>query len=215
MARLFDQFTGDAHELWDAYLHHPWMNAVHDGTLDRDQFTFFLVQDMPYQRDFLNALLLAATRSKEPERLLDMRSFIAEEVDFESALLADLGAEWTFDRWAAGPAREGYMNHLTRVAHEGSLGDVCASLLPCAAGFSGAMAEPSPKQGLDPLYTRWLEFYERPEQFEFTTMLVDTFEDGMSNATPEELHQSRMIFTRSLQHQLAVLDAAHRVNDGW
>ncbi len=215
MTGLFDEFTGAAHELWDGYIHHPFMGGVHDGTLSRDQFAFFLVNDMPYQRDFLNALLLAATREVEPDSLLRMRSFIEDEVEFEIGLLAELGADWTFDRWAAGPAREGYMNHLTRVAHEGSLGEVCASLLPCAAGFTGAMAEPAPKEGLPPIYQRWLEFYERPEQFEFSSELVGTFESAMSSASSDEVERARMIFTRSVQHQLAVLDAAFRVADNW
>ncbi len=215
MTGMFDEFTTDASEIWSAYLQHPFMLGVHDGTLTRDQFTFFLVQDLPYQRDFLNALLLAATKQIDPEPLLRMRSFIAEEVDFEIALLSELGAEWSFDRWAAGPAREGYMNHLTRVAHEGSLGDVCASLLPCAAGFAGAMAEPAPKDGLPPTYQRWLEFYERAEQFTFSSELVGRFEEAMMDASTAELERARMIFTRSVQHQIAVLDAAFRISDNW
>lgn len=215
VAVRFDEFTSRASEIWSAYLQHPFMLGVHDGTLTPDQFTFFLEQDMPYQRDFLNAILLAATKQVDPQALLRMRGFIAQEVDFEISLLNELGAKWSFDRWSAGPAREGYMNHLIRVAHEGSLGDVYASLLPCAAGFTGAMAEPTSKDGLPPTYQRWLEFYERPEQFTFSSELVGRFEEEMADATSAELEHARMIFTRSVQHQIAVLDAAFRVSDKW
>ena len=215
MTELFDEFTSEAGDLWSAYLKHPFMGGVHDGSLTSEQFTFFLVQDMPYQRDFLNALLRAAGRELDPEPLLRMRAFIADEVDFEASLLAELDVDWTFDRWTAGPSREGYMNHLTRVAHEGSLGDVCASLLPCAAGFTGAMAEPAPKAGLPPIYQRWLEFYERPEQFDFSSQLVGAFEDSMLGANSRQVHHAKLIFTRSVQHQIAVLDAAYGASDAW
>ena len=211
----FQEFTSSMAPLWQAYLRHPWMAAIHDGSLTRDQFTFFLVQDMPYQRDFLQALTLAATKSPEPDLMLQWRGFILAEAEFESDLLAALHAEWTFDRWAAGPAREGYMNHLIRVAHEGTIGEICAALLPCAAGFTGAMAEPADKTGLDPLYTRWLEFYERPEQFAFSSALVRTFEESLSDASTEAVSRARMICTRSVQHQIAVLDAAWRMSDEW
>ncbi|MDE1046964.1 MAG: hypothetical protein OR995_05885 [Candidatus Nanopelagicales bacterium] len=194
MRGRFDEFTTGASDIWSAYLQHPFMLGVHDGTLTRNQFTFFLEQDMPYQRDFLNALLLTATKQIDPEALLRMRGFIAEEVDFEISLLSELGVEWSFDRWAAGPAREGYMNHLMRVAHEGSLGDVYASLLPCAAGFTGAMAEPTAKDGLPPTYQRWLEFYERPEQFTFSSELVERFEEAMTDATSTDLEHARSMF---------------------
>ena len=201
--------------LWNAYLRHPWMVAIHDGSLTRGQFTFFLAQDMPYQRDFLQALTLAATKSSDPDLMLQWRGFILAEAEFEADLLAELGADWTFDRWAAGPAREGYMNHLIRVAHEGTIGEICASLLPCAAGFTGAMAEPADKTGLDPLYTRWLEYYERPEQFAFSSALVGTFESSLVGASAREVDRARMICTRSVQHQIDVLDAAWRMNDDW
>ena len=215
MLGTFGEFTTGASDIWSAYLQHPFMLGVHDGTLTRNQFTFFLEQDMPYQRDFLNALLLAATKQIDPEALIRMRGFIAEEVNFEISLLSELDVEWSFDRWAAGPAREGYMNHLMRVAHEGSLGDVYASLLPCAAGFTGAMAEPTAKDGLPSTYQRWLEFYERPEQFTFSSELVERFEEAMTDATSTDLEHARMIFTRSVQHQITALNAAFRVSDNW
>lgn len=211
----FQDFTASMAPLWHAYLRHPWMVAIHDGSLTREQFAFFLVQDMPYQRDFLQALVLAATKSSDPDLLLQWRRFIVEEAEFEAELLAELGTRWTFDRWAAGPARDGYMNHLIRVAHEGSIGEICASLLPCAAGFTGAMAEPADKTGLDPLYTRWLEYYERPEQFAFSSALVGTFEASMAGASEDEALRAKMICTRSVQHQIAVLDAAWRTSDEW
>ena len=169
----FSSFIAAAPGLWDGYLNHAWMRGVHDGTLRMDQFVFFLVQDMPYQTDFLNALVLGASRSDEPDSWLTMREFIVAEAAFEAQLLDDLGADWTFDRWAAGPAREGYMNHLTRVALEGSPGEIAAALLPCASGFTGAMETPTEDtSGLDPAYQRWLAYYERPEQEEFSSLPV-------------------------------------------
>lgn len=215
MTRLFDDFVTGAGELWQGYLHHPWMDAIHDGTLTRRRFAFFLAQDMPYQRDFLNALVLAASKAADPQTLLNMRSFIADEAAFEESLLAELQTSWSYDRWSAGPAREGYMNHLIRVAHEEDVSTICAALLPCAAGFTGAMAERAPKAGLDPLFVRWLEYYERPSQFEFSNALVDTFELGLQEASKWRVDHARMIFTRSVQHQLNALDAAWRTADLW
>jgi thiaminase/transcriptional activator TenA len=212
----FDSFVAVAPGLWGGYINHPWMKAIHDGSLRMDQFIFFLVQDMPYQTDFLNTLVLGASKSDEPESWLRMREFIVEEAEFEARLLDDLGAAWTFDRWAAGPAREGYMNHLARVGLESSPGHIAAALLPCAAGFTGAMETPTQDtSGLDPAYQRWLAYYERPEQPEFSQLLVGVFERGMAGASDDDVEMAQMIFVRSLQHQIAVFDAAWAVSDPW
>lgn len=215
MSSIFQEFIESIGADWNKYLQHPWMVAIHDGSLTREQFSFFLSQDMPYQTDFLKALTIAATKSDRPNELLSMRDFIKAEAEFEEGLLSELGASWTYDRWAAGPSREGYMNHLIRVAYEEPVSTICAALLPCAAGFTGAMAEPLSKQGLDPLYVQWLEFYERPEQREFSEMLVGFFDRGMSIAGNAEVTHAQMIFTRSVQHQLEVLDAAWQTEDSW
>ena len=212
---LFERFIATVPRLWDAYVHHPWMDAIHDGTLSLERFTFFLAQDMPYQADFLNALVLGASKADDPDEWLWLRTFIAAEAAFEASLLDELGAAWSFDRWAAGPAREGYMNHLSRVALEGSPGRIAAALLPCAAGFTGAMSEPADTTGHHPLFRRWLEYYERPVQAEFSNRLVGVFERAMAGAPASEVEQARMIFVRSLQHQVAVFDAAWRVADDW
>jgi thiaminase len=215
MAERFEAFIASVPGLWEAYLHHPWMRAIHDGSLRRDQFAFFLVQDMPYQRDFLNALVLGAGRSDEPDGWLHMRDLIVAEAAFEAQLLDDMGVPWTYDRWAAGPAREGYMNHLTRVALEGSPARIAAALLPCAAGFTGAMATPTDAHSHDPLFQRWLAFYEDPRQAALSDALVGVFERAIEGAIPADVEHARLIFVRSLQHQLAVFDAAMAVSDPW
>lgn len=212
---LFARFIDGTGPLWDRYIHHAWFEAIHRGDLAMDRFKFFIVHDMPYQHDFLNALLLAALRSSEPDTWLKLRASDLKEVAFEESILAEMGAEWTFDRWAAGPAREGYMNHITRVALEGNITYICAALLPCAAGFTGAMAAPADKTHLPPLYRRWLEFYEQPEYAEFSTELVRLFEESARRLGKDELAVAQMVFVRSLRHQIAVFDAAWETGDEW
>ena len=114
MTSYFEEFTNAEAVLWNKYLNHPWMNGIREGSLTSDQFQFFLVQDMPYQRDFLNALLITSTRVVDPQAFLTLRDFISAEVEFEADLLDSAGVPWTFERWAAGPSREAYMNHLTQ-----------------------------------------------------------------------------------------------------
>lgn len=212
---LFEQYIATVPGLWRGYLHHPWMDAIHDGSLSMERFSFFLAQDMPYQTDFLNALTLAATRADDPDEWLWLRGFIANEAAFEEGLLREMGVPFSYDRWAALPAREGYMNHLTRVALEGNLGNIGAALLPCAAGFTGAMSEPVDTSRHHPLFRKWLAFYERPEQPEFSNRLVGVFERAMAGATDAEREFARMVFVRSLQHQIEVFDAAWRLEDAW
>ena len=215
MGGMFEEFVAAARGPWEAYVHHPWMTAIHTGTLTIDQFAFFVAHDMPYQIDFMHALTLAATRSEEPDTWLRIRAAIAAEGKFEEGLLADLGTSWTYDRWSAGPAREGYMNHLSRVALEGTPGDIAAALLPCAAGFTEAMSTKASEAATQPLFARWLAFYENPDQAALSTDLVGVFEREMARTGGGDQAAAQQILIRSLHHQIAVFDAAWRISDDW
>ena len=64
-------FTG---ELWtamtpiyEAILRHPFVTGLTDGSLPRDSFRFYAVQDALYLREFARALSLAAARAPEDD----------------------------------------------------------------------------------------------------------------------------------------------------
>lgn len=216
MSGVFREFVDAARGTWEAYVHHPWMSGIYDGTLTVDQFKFFLVHDMPYQVDFLEALLLAATRSEEPETWLRIRAAIVEEAQFEEALLTDLMADWTYDRWSAGPAREGYMNHLSRVALEGTPGEIAAALLPCSAGWSEATASPVAGPAGHASIARWIAFYETFDAGRGATQdLLKVLDREIARSGAGHRNAAQEIFMRSVHHQIAVLDAAWRLSDDW
>jgi thiaminase len=77
------------------------------------------------------------------------------------------------------------------------------------------MAAPADKSHHPEIYRRWLEYYEKPEQGEFSTDLVRLFEESATLLGEQELAVAEMVFVRSLQHQIAVFDAAWETRDEW
>src|SRR5206468_6712630 len=66
---------GFAQELWRAIgpiyaaiLRHPFVRGLTDGSLPRESFRFYAVQDALYLREFARALSLAAARAPEEDR---------------------------------------------------------------------------------------------------------------------------------------------------
>src|SRR5260370_7154852 len=67
-------FTGELWQaiapIWTAILRHPFVRGLTDGSLPRESFRFYAVQDALYLRDFARALSLAAARAPADEWII-------------------------------------------------------------------------------------------------------------------------------------------------
>jgi len=55
--------------IYDSILRHPFIRGLGDGSLDRDCFKFYMLQDALYLREFGRALAIAAAHAPEDDCL--------------------------------------------------------------------------------------------------------------------------------------------------
>ena len=80
--------------IYDAILHHPFVTGLTDGSLSRESFRFYAVQDALYLREFARALALAAARAPEDEWIVMFSQHAAEALAVERALHESFFAEF-------------------------------------------------------------------------------------------------------------------------
>lgn len=222
MGQLVDRLRASAAAEWEAYVHHPWIEGIRSGDLSPERFQFFLLQDLPYLADFFRIYHMAFAKLR-PNQMRAFAPFLQlistyDEGKFEEELLASMGCrDFTTDLWAVTKAREGYMNHLVRIAHEGSSLEALVAMIPCSMGFCEIGES---MQGLDisrhhPAYQRWIEQYRRPFMRQQVNALIAGVEHCASDAPAATIDLFCKIFLRSVQHQVHVFDAAWRLDDPW
>jgi thiaminase (transcriptional activator TenA) len=223
-----DELLATAARGWELYLGHPFFADLADGTLSHEQLRFWLEQDLPYVAEYARARAVLAMQVRADYRFGDLvagleggewESYAGElEIGFELGMLKRLSVEvGAPSRFDARPAREGYMNHVARAALEGDIGEIVCALLPCEWGFTqmGAQLGATRAPELDDLYESWIDYYTSPEQLSNTELSLAILERAAEVATDEQRDVMRIVFRRSVQHQLAVLDAAHAMSDPW
>lgn len=222
MHKLADRLKAATGSTWDAYIHHPWINDMVEGKLSRERLKFFLLQDIPYLADYERIYHLAfAKLTIEQHR--SFRPFIQMIANFDEGqeeidLLTQLGCnDVPADHWAALKAREAYMNHLVRIAYEGTAVQTLTAMLPCSIGFTeiGARLEGVDVSGYDRVSQQWIELYRRPFQAEHVEALLAGLEPAAAELPKAEIEELERIFLRSTQHQIHVFDAAWRMEDVW
>src|ERR671937_765402 len=72
--------------IYEAILRHPFLRGLGDGSLPRDSFQFYAVQDALYLRDFARALSLAAARAPRDDWIIMFNEHAAGALRVERSL---------------------------------------------------------------------------------------------------------------------------------
>ena len=151
-------------DVFGRILEHPFVLGLTDGTLRRDAFSHYVVQDAHYLRDYARALAIVAARAPSEITIAMFAGHARGAIEVERALHAGLFRDMglTEEQVAATPVYPttlAYTSYLLRACHQGSFAEALAAVLPCywiyAEVGNALLARSSP----DPLYARWIATY--------------------------------------------------------
>jgi thiaminase/transcriptional activator TenA len=167
-------FTDDIEQqtlsLRQAILAHPFIVGVGDGSLDVAKFKHYVTQDYAYLIDYSRVLALASARATDLAtmgwfaKLLD--ETLSVEMDLHRSYCAEFGITTReLEATEPAPTTIAYTSFLLKTAHQGSFGELVASLLPCQWGYWEIGAHLSRQGGPTsaPLYSKWIQMYIAPE----------------------------------------------------
>ncbi|GLX93781.1 thiaminase II [Herbidospora sp. NBRC 101105] len=212
--------------LWDAVdpvyqaiLRHPFITGLVDGTLPREAFRHFVVQDSHYLRDYARALAVCAARAPDEEVTRafagDAVGAIAAEREMHAAFMADLGG--SAEEAAAqpvGPTTRAYTSYVLATVYGGSFLDGLAAVLPCYWIYARVGADLLARSSPDPLYRRWIAAYGN-EEFQETVRRVVALTDRLgAEATGAQRARAAEHFVATARYEWMFWDAAWR-RESW
>src|SRR5262245_12823060 len=122
--------------IYEAILAHPFLAGLTDGSLPRECFRFYAVQDALYLREFARGLSLAAARAPEDDWIVMFNEHAAGALRVERALhegfFKDFGlAPADVAATPLAPTNLAYTSYLLAVAYGAPFHEAMAALLPC------------------------------------------------------------------------------------
>ena len=200
-------------DLRERVFSHPFVLGIGDGTLDETRFRFYLAQDYRFLIEYARVLGLASAKSRDFEtqarfaELLD--ATLGTEMQLHRNVCAGYGLS-SRDLERTEPARAcfDYTQHLIDVAWSGTLGEICASLVPCQYGYAeiaGALEDGSPDGNP---YAEWIAAYTSTEYRELAAWMCGLSEQLAGDATEDERDAMRRAYFASARHEVAFWDMA-------
>ncbi len=212
---LTERLWSEVADVRAAILAHPFLTGLTDGSLPRDAFRHYVVQDALYLREYARALALCAARAPHEDAIVmfcqHAAGAIAVERELHDGFLVDLGLDR--DALAAAepsPACRAYTSYLLASCATGSYLEAVAAVLPCYwiyADVGGALLE---RSSPDPLYARWIATYGGEEFAAIVAAACAEADRAGAEIGPREWRAVRERFVTTSRYEWMFWDAGWR-----
>jgi thiaminase (transcriptional activator TenA) len=154
--------------IYAAIIRHPFLRGLSDGSLPRESFKFYAVQDALYLREFARALSLAGARAPKDDWIIMFNEHAAGALKVERSLHESFFQEFGLTPGAVAstplaPTNLAYTSYLLAVAYGSPFHEALAALLPCYWIYWEVGKELERAGSADPLYKRWIGTYASEE----------------------------------------------------
>ena len=154
--------------IYAAILAHPFLRGLTDGSLPREAFRFYAVQDALYLRDFARALALAAARAPREDWIIMFTEHAAGALKVEKTLHESFFKDFGLSprrsrRRRSRPPTRPTPRTCSRPSPAGPFHEAVAALLPCYWIYWEVGKTLERAGSRDPLYARWIGTYASEE----------------------------------------------------
>jgi thiaminase/transcriptional activator TenA len=213
--RTRDLLWSDIEGIYGAILAHPFVAGLTDGTLARESFRHYIVQDAHYLRGFAKALAICGAKAPGEH---DTKMFaehaagaVAAEQELHAALMGEMGSTpEAAAREPVAPTTQAYVSYMLATAYGGSFAEAVGAVLPCYWIYARVGDELLARSSPDPLYARWIAMYGGEEFQAVVDAVLATTDRIGPQLSPGELELMRRHFTTTSRYEWMFWDAGHR-----
>ena len=201
--------------IYSAILVHPFVRGLTDGSLPRESFRFYAVQDALYLREFARGLSIAAARAPQDDWIIMFNEHAAGALRVERVLHESFFAEFGLSaddvaRTPLAPTNTAYTSYLLAVAYGRPFAEAVAALLPCYWIYWEVGKALERSGSADPLYARWIGTYASAEFGGLVTAVLDATNALARDLAPADLDAMRRHFVTTSRYEWMFWDMGYR-----
>lgn len=205
-----------AKTIWADYHAHPFVRGIADGTLDREKFKHYMVQDYLYLLDYARVFALGVAKARNRESMALFAGYVTQildgEMDIHRSYMERLGI--SLDEAERTPMAQdnlSYVSYMLRVAYEEGPGEIAAAILSCALSYeviAKEMTKRNPACAEHPFYGEWVRGYASPDYAAANEKLAELTEQLTSDYSEARLRRLEEIFIACSRYEGAFWDMA-------
>ncbi|MFC0472583.1 thiaminase II [Halalkalibacter kiskunsagensis] len=203
--------------IWRKNHAHPFVQGIGDGTLDREKFRFFMIQDYLYLIDYAKLFALGAMKAEDVETMGKFAKLLDSTLNEEMSLHLKYAKkfeieELEFKQAKPAPTTLAYTHYMLHVGQNGTLADLVAAVLPCMWSYWEIGKELNERPGANEheFYGEWIQMYSSEEFGELAHWCIDLL-DTLTEGKPElELEKLEEIFLNTTRFEYMFWDMSYK-----
>lgn len=207
-----------AGKIWEDGYNHPFVQELGQGTLSKETFQFYLLQDYQYLKQYAKVFAAGVMKAEDEvtmRRMSDAQHMIlATEMDLHRKYMAEFGVSVEeMDTVKASLFNRCYTSNMLAVAQTGGIAEIIATLFPCGWTYAdyGTRLKAQYADRLEGnFFKSWIEMYAS-EAFALSfEWFYDALDALVANKTQEEKARIEEIFISSVEFEYLFWDMAYK-----
>jgi len=205
-----ERMLSAATEIWKEYNQHPFVLGIQNGTLDKDKFRYYMIQDYLYLEDYAKTFAVGVAKAKS----LKIANLFAKYIDVMNGELnvhegyfAKLNiTQEEINSAVRSLDNLSYTSYMLRVAYEEGEAEILAAILSCAYSYEVVarnIVKNNPSSVDDEFYGDWVKGYISESYAAENAVLLDEMNRLTEKYTEQQLKHLVDIFVACSRYELA------------
>lgn len=201
--------------IWRQNHNHPFVKGMGDGTLEKEKFRFYMIQDYLYLIDYAKLFAIGAMKATDLQTMGKFAGLLDSTLNEEMSLHREYAkkfeiSEKELEKAQPSPTTLAYTHYMLHVGQSGTLAELVAALLPCMWSYWEIGKELSEKPGAsNEFYREWIEMYSSEEFGELATWCINLFDSLTEDKSEAELEKLEEIFLNTTRFEYMFWDMAY------
>ncbi|RSL30537.1 thiaminase II [Salibacterium salarium] len=202
--------------IWEKNHNHPFVQEMGKGTLDKDKFRYFMIQDYLYLIEYAKLFAIGAVKATDVKTMGEFAKMLDTTLNTEMALHRQYAKKFNISEEELEQAKPAavtvsYTHYMLAVGQNGGLAELVASLLPCMWSYAeiGKSLQQIPGASEHEFYGEWISMYADDEFQELAQWTINLL-DQLTEEKPEhELRHLEEMFLTTTRFEYMFWDMAY------
>jgi len=206
-----------AFKVWEDGYNHPFVQELGKGTLDREKFKFYLLQDYLYLLQYAKVFATAVLKSDSEEYMTGFSKsqhyILASEMDVHREYMRNFNiTQQEAEAAKSSLFNRSYTANMLSYGLTGGLAEVLAAVFPCAwtyADYGKRLKEQYADKLEGNFYRTWIENYASDEFSDSFEWFFDALDSLVANMSDTQRRKIEDIFVSSVEFEYLFWDMAY------
>jgi len=215
-----DKLLAAVAEIWKSYNEHPFVLGIQNGTLDKEKFRYYMIQDYLYLEDYAKTFAIGVAKAKSLKIANLFAKYISVmngELNVHDGYLARLGiTQEEINSTPRSLDNLSYTSYMLRVAYEEGEAETLTAILSCAYSYeiiAKKIVENNPASVSDEFYGDWVKGYISQSYAVDNAVLLEELNRLTENYTEQQIQHLVDIFIACSRYELAFWEMSWKGSD--